>query len=676
MRIIQLQGRDSTIQRRAGSVGFDNSSFPRNEALFRRSLPLWLFGFVLVAGNGRSPLVAQQAAPDAATQSVPPTPTISVSVRRVVVDVTVTDAKGKPVRGLTADDFHVFENGSPQAVRSFEVHTAEPQPPLKLPKLPVNTFSNFSSSPSGGPTTVVLYDLLNTPLDSQPYAHAQLLDFLKERKTSGQVAIFVLSDKLHMLQGFTEDDDKLIAALNMQKGRYKSGLLPSQSETTASSDQLAQTDGNQNGADARQDASFQAIAGMLKNMETMEQSYQLDQRVDITAEALQQIAHFLVAIPGRKNLLWMSGSFPNGIIPNGDDDGRNPLTGQNEFSADRNYSSEIIEATNMLNLSHVAVYPVDVRGLQTNSMFSAASNQTFEPGQGKDLKAIRDFSQQLASEHATMDTIGDQTGGRAFYNTNGLKEAAVEAIEEASIYYTLTYSPSNREYDGRLRKIRVELTQPGYRLAYRRSYFARDLETVASVQQETASDPMLVPLEHGAPEAHDLFFEAHIASEGDPVAATPEQMQELVRYEAMASKSKRKTEQELQTHVMLQRYVVEYVLLPRQLNLSLGPDQTRRDDLEFAAVSYNEDGLVLNGTRVRIQDVIRPARWVLMQEGGYHVPINVLVPIGAHSLRLAVRDVSNNNMGSLEVSLPLPRDPTPPDLPPAATTSPSSSSPH
>jgi VWFA-related protein len=593
-----------------------------------------------------------------------PAQTLRLSVRRAVVDVTVTDASGKPVRGLTQDDFHISEDGAAQTIRSFDVHTAEPQPKLELPKLPVNTFSNLSSTPAGGPITVILYDLLNTPLDSQPFAHAQLLDFLKQRKTSGQVAIFVLSDQLHMLQGFTDDDNKLIAALNMQKTGYKSSLLNTPGEASASSDQLARTDGNQNGADDRQDVSFQAISGMLKNMETMEQSYQLDQRVDKTAEALEQIARFLVALPGRKNLLWMSGSFPNGVIPNGDVDGRDPVSGQQAFNANRNYTAGIIEATDMLNLSHVAVYPVDIRGLQTNSMFSTASNQAFEPGQGKDLRAVRDFSTQLTSEHATMEVIGNQTGGRAFYNTNGLKEAAAEAIEEASVYYTLSYSPTDHAYTGKLRKVHVELTHPelthaGYRLAYRRSYFARDLETAAGVQQETIADPMIVSLEHGAPAAHELFFEVHVAAVGQPVAATPEQMQELVRYEAMFAKSKRKIDQELKTPVMLQPYVVQYVLLPRQLQIQLGPDQTRHDDIEFAAVSYNDDGLVLDGTRVRIQDVIRPERWALMQEGGYHVPINVLVPVGARSLRLAVRDASDNHMGSLEIGLPLAPEPAP-----------------
>jgi VWFA-related protein len=647
----------------------------------RRFLAIGLAASVLTAGlqGQATPKPAIPSSPtspgptiDSRTTDTQPTSTIKVSVRRVVVDVTVTDAKGKPVQGLTEQDFHVFEDGAPQTVRSFEIHTAEPQAPLQLPKLPLNTFANLSSAPAGGPTTVILYDLLNTPLDSQPFAHSQLLDFLKQRKASGQVAIFVLSDKLHMLQGFTDDDNKLIAALNLQKDHYRSGLLQTQAETTQGSDQLARTDGNQNGADARQDTSFQTVSAMLKHMETMESSYMLDRRVDYTAEALEEIARFLIGLPGRKNLLWLSGSFPDGIIPNSAVDGTNPIAGQDEFGATRNYSSAIQLATNELNLSHVAVYPVDVRGLQVNGMFSAASSQTFEPGQGKDLQAVQNFSQQTASEHATMDVIGNETGGRAFYNTNGLKEAAAEAIAEGSLYYTLSYTPTNRGYDGKLRRVRVDLKQSGYHLAYRRSYFGNGLDDAARNQQDAPSDALAVTLEHGAPVAHELFFEAHVVSEGAPVPATHEQMDELIRYEAMATKSKRKADQELKTPILLQRYVIQYGLIPRQLDLRLGADQARRDNLEFAAVSYNEDGLTLNGTRTRIQDVIRPDRWSMMQESGYHVPMVILVPIQARSLRLAVRDASNGHMGSLELSLPLPPEPAttaPPEAPPPAPAS-------
>jgi VWFA-related protein len=594
-----------------------------------------------------------------------PTTTLKVSVQRVILDITVTDAKGKPVTGLTQSDFHIAEDGTPQSIRSFEVHTAEPQPPVTLPKLPTNTFSNFSSAPTGGPVTVILYDLLNTPQDGQLYAHQQLLDFLKKRGNSGQVAVFVLTDKLHMLQGFTEDDDKLIAALNLQKAKgYRSGLLQSSGEATQASDMLGETASNAAATAAGQtDVTFETVSNMLKNMQVEESSYLLDRRVDLTAEALQEIARFLIGLPGRKNLIWLSGSFPEGIIPNAGVNGQDPQTGREEFEATRNYSSDIVAATDLLNASHIAVYPVDVRGLQVNPVFSAANKSSVQVGGG----SPNGFFQSQTAEHSTMDTIADNTGGRAFYNTNGLKDAVAEAIEESSIYYAISYSPTNHTFDGKLRKIKVALNQPGYHLAYRRAYFADNLDQVAHDQQESPHDPLAIALQHGAPAAHQLFFEAHIFPQGQPVQATPEQMTELVRYEAMATKNQKRLARELKTPTMLQRYVVSYGLLPRQLDLRRGPDDKLRGNLEFAAVSYNLDGQTLFGQRTNIQDVIKPERYALMLESGYHMLQAIQVPTDARSVRLAVRDLSNGQMGSLEIPLPVAAEPDATILPPATT---------
>jgi VWFA-related protein len=601
--------------------------------------------------------------------------TLKVRVQRVVVDVTVTDAKGKPVSGLTGADFKVFEDGSPQDLRNFEVHTAEVQPPMPAPNLPKNTFSNLSSAPRTSATTVILYDLLNTPQESQPYARAQLLSFLKERGASGQIAIFVLTDKLHMLQGFTDDDNKLIAALNFQKAKgYRSGLLDTTAtanlpagQTSAGGDQTGQSQaGSQQGGsqNANGDTSFQTVSNLLKNMQATETAYQLDRRVDITGQALQEIARFLVGLPGRKNLIWLSGGFPSGIIPDGGVDGRDTQTGHGEFENTRNYSSVIVSATDLLNLSHIAVYPVDVRGLRPPGIFNGQTAQGPQLGGGSHLAEFQTDS----AEHATMDTIGDNTGGRAFYNTNGLKEAAAQAIEEGSLYYTLTYAPSNRAYDGKLRKVRVELTHPGYRLEYRRTYFADNLDQVARDQQDAPTDALAISLEHGAPAAHELFFEAHVVPQGQPIPANAAQMSQLVQYEAMETKNKKKLAHELETPVMLQPYIIQYVLLPRQLDMRVGADRVRRDNLEFAAVSYNDDGLTLNGTRQQIQDVIQPERWAFMLEGGYHVPMSFLVPVQARSIRLAVRDISSGKLGSLEIALPLAPEPDATVVPATAAT--------
>jgi VWFA-related protein len=638
----------------------------------------------------KSPVLAQQPpqAPPASAQQAPtqqtieapiepprdpgdiaPAPTFRVTTRRVVVDVVVTDQSGKPVAGLSQSDFQLFEQGKPQRIRSFEAHAGEAPVPAPHLDLPPNTFSNLSSAPRGGPVTVILYDLLNTPLDAQAYAKAELLKFLKQRSQSGQVAIFALTDQLHMLQGFTDDDNALIAALNSPKGRnYKSSNLQSSAEASVGSNSLSQAAGdpsgatasqslNQSGASTRQagtDASYQAMLANLQHMETMESSYLVDRRVDITADALEEIARFLAGLPGRKNLLWLSGSFPSGILPDED------LGDRDTFEVTRHYSGTIMKATDLLNLSHVAVYPVDVRGLQVNPIFSAASSQTFAPNSRADVKALNNFTQQEQSEHATMDQIGDGTGGRAFYNTNGLTEAEQAAMRDGSTYYTLSYSPDEPKSDGSLRKVKVELSKPGYHLMYRRNYFADDLDARVQAAADSPNDPLKVSLQHGAPTAHELFFVAHLQTRGEPAPATPEEMALLVKYEAMYTKNARTQESELKKPIPMQHYIITYGLLARQLGFDLGADGIHRGTLEFAIMAYNDDGKAMDGMRTSVQDAIPPERYERIRKNGYEVIQIVNIPEAAASLRISVRSATDNRIGSLEIRLPLANTPQPP----------------
>ena len=135
------------------------------------------------------------------------------TVRRVRVDVVVTDAQGRPVPGLEAKDFQVAENGKQQPVHRFEWHdgSADETPIPKLPPLPVGTFMNLPTAPERGPLTVLLYDVLNTPLKDQLNARAQMVEFLKNE--GRRMAIFVLGKDLHIVQGFTADTSLLARAV-------------------------------------------------------------------------------------------------------------------------------------------------------------------------------------------------------------------------------------------------------------------------------------------------------------------------------------------------------------------------------------------------------------------------------------------------------------------------------
>ena len=366
------------------------------------------------------------------------------TVRRVRVDVVVTDAQGHPVAGLLAPDFHVAENGKPQTIRQFEWHNEENvQPALpKRPLLPPLTFMNLPEVPEHGPLMVLLFDALNTPLPDQLNARAQMLEFLK--KSSGRrIAIFYLGDRLRLLQGFTSDTQLLASAA----GHLGISSLNGYQAEMAGYPTSKPADP---GPAQRKLPAEQRMEDVEENSRQAFASELLKDRVDTTLDALVQISHFLSALPGRKNLIWYSGSFPAGIIP---DTNRTigPILPGSLVRDDstHNYAERMKDTTNLLNATEVSIYPIDARGLLTDIPFERKS-----------------------AEFATMNLIGEQTGGRAFYNTNGLKEALETAADEGSSYYSLVYAPTNMKFDGSLRHISVHLEHGHYNLAYRRTYFA------------------------------------------------------------------------------------------------------------------------------------------------------------------------------------------------------------
>src|SRR5665213_688770 len=186
------------------------------------SSALCLFSLIgtLKAQAPQTPLPTQSSAASDTPRTQSPGYQLTVKVSRVVLDVVVTDAKGKPVEGLKQDDFKVLEDGVVQPLRFFDVHTGAPagstQQALDL-HLPPDTFSNLTLAPPDKPVTILLYDMLNTPQAALPYARRALVNFIKDQKSSTRIAIFALTDRLHMLQGFTDDETRLMEAVDSKE---------------------------------------------------------------------------------------------------------------------------------------------------------------------------------------------------------------------------------------------------------------------------------------------------------------------------------------------------------------------------------------------------------------------------------------------------------------------------
>ena len=546
------------------------------------------------------------------------------TVRRVRVDVVVTDAQGRPVAGLQASDFHVAEDRKPQSIRQFEWHSEEnAQPALpKRPPLPVHTFMNVPEAPEHGPLMVLLYDALNTPVNDQLYARAEMLEFLK--KSAGRrIAIFFLGDRLRLLQGFTSDTNLLGQAVNQTSGPSSKGYS---AELTGYPTPPP--------ADAKpSERKLPAEEHFETNNEYARRAYAselLDHRVDITLDALVQIGRFLSYLPGRKNLIWYSGSFPAGIMPD--------VGSDRPFDTVRNYTERMKKATNLLNAAEVSIYPIDARGLLTDIAFERKS-----------------------AEFATMNLIGEQTGGKAFYNTNGLKEALETAADEGGSYYSLLYAPTNMKFDGSLRRISVHLGQGHYNLAYRRSYFASDRDAgvipqAAADEEKAAAESMTAASLFGAPPSHQLLFAVHVDAVGPHAPATAEQMAALVPYQEQAAKVEHRKFVPPATPASMQQYVIQYGVLAKQLVLPRSASGVYHSGLSMAALAFSEDGETLWGTETRLKDDIPSSKIDSIRKDGFQTAQTFFVPEDTAVLRFVVRDEHSGRIGSMEVRLPLPPD--------------------
>ena len=595
-------------------------------------LPLW--------GSGSG-----QTAPASSTQVT----TIRTSSDLVVVDVVASDSQQNPVHKLTAADFTLLEDGKPQTVKIFEEHETQTSAPLPpAPKLDPGVFTNYSLAPASGALNILLLDKLNTPMDAQSVVRDQVLKFLKQVPPGTRIAIFSLTTELKLLQGFTSNPELLRALVEGKKGNQGASPLMNnamEGDQAGADDPMYDTEADVLG----NDPSAAMILQNLQEFEVEQQSLQLQLRARFTLDAFNQLARYLSGLPGRKNLIWFSGSFPINILPDPDmlTLSANSAATSGAFTPDpfagvASVGDEFRETVDLLSRSQVAVYPIDARGLITPPMYSATqSGSTMTKKTNGFANANTKFFQQTSGEQGTMEEMAQATGGKAFVNTNGLKEAVEKAINAGSNYYTIAYTPTNGKWNGDYCKIQLKLDRPGVALAYRRGYFADDPDVPAqkSQAQNTKPDPnqysaLRAAMLHGGPEPTELIFAASVrAASTDPEA-------ELVPGNQAVKK----------VSGPYRRYAVTFMANPKQLNWTVAADGAHRCTLEFMTFVYDADGARINVQYNAVGAAIPEARFASVQNGNIKYVQQISVPAkGEYYLRLGMRDVASDHVGAVEL---------------------------
>jgi VWFA-related protein len=480
------------------------------------------------------------------------------------------------LRGLRQRDFTVTEDGTPQRILSFEVHTMDaPKADLAPANLAPGTFINLPSEPERGPLYILVYDMIHIRgLDQQMFAREELIKFVKSRPAGTRFALIALSDGIHLVQGFTTDKQILIDDVDAQ---HHTPHMP---------------------------RAF-LYAG----------NYYED---NPQAMAMFEIVDYVRGLPGRKNVIWMASSFDLPLFAT-------------SGAADQQRAAQ--QLLNLLADQQISIYPIDT--------------DCVAGGIGK------------MSEYQLEDATAGATGGRAYYSTNDLVDALDKATEAGSVYYSLSYNPTNSIDNGQFRKIDVKLSKKGYQLFYRRGYYALSdelAEGAASTQPaaaikhpgDPAPDDLYVWMRHGMPMNHDIVFQAKLHSVGTARLATAGEMADLADYPAYF-RTRKRNKTDITTAplapVLVQRYTIGYSMPTRQFYLQPGMKRANRDTLEFAAAAYDRDGNLLNGIVERATSTRKGAA------DAYRAVQTFNVPALTASISLAVRDLDTGRIGNMEIPL-------------------------
>lgn len=579
---------------------------------------------VVVVGSIAMPF-AEGAPQDAKSSQGAPTqpPVFRANSRLVVVDVVALDSRGVPVPGLKEGDFKVQEDGKAQQVVSFEEHRPAdgPAAPVRHFHLPPHQYTNVPEQESEGPLTVLLFDTLNTPAQDQQLARLHMLNFLKGLPPGRRTALFALGTKLRMIQTFTGDTDALIAAASNLLSSPSSLLTP-ENDRQQREDNIAYRErmmapsmSGGAGAGSRSSQSMAAAGNPVPSQKLREafadqDNSSAEKRVGTTLEAFGALAQMLSGYGGRKNLIWVSGGFPFSIGPD-------PFA-HSDHAHVEHFELPVREITNLLSTAQVAVYPIDVGGVE-NQGIALSSNGEGSLGVDATSGAPRmntTMMRQLtesSDKHGMMDEIADETGGKAFYGNNDLRAAMQRSMDQGSMYYTLAYSPDSQNWNGKFRRIEVKLNTGGYHLQYRRGYFALE-EPEHTTDDSNAK--LVGALRPDIPNATSLYLKAEILP---PDAEHPQ-----VR--------------------------VRCLIDPVQVTFSDTSTGGKHAIVDLLTVVWDKNGKDIGHTAQTLEGNLSNAEYQKILHSGLQVNEDVAVNGEAFRVRLGAVDRASQRVGTLDIT--------------------------
>jgi len=382
---------------------------------------------------------AQQPAPPPASGQV-----FRTGVDVIRIDVTVLDKNRKPVRGLTADDFTVRENGRPQrivTVAEVSGEDADPTPSAWMRYAPRDVTTNDLADQLGdGEAIAIVLDDFTIPDDSNDMTIStrEVGRLIVNSLGPSDIAAVVFPFKAGRTEDFTHDRVKLLAAVDRfepEQPMYRTlePQYPSQRE-----------------GDIRR---YSPVLGR-------DPCFQLEPVIP----TLRSVTARLATVPNRrKALFFVSVGLPTKFTP-----GRTRCQGLLYDEMRR-----MFETAQRFNVNIHAIDPAGAAGYQRFLQQPRIRNARLVPA--RDLMAARGNAQV---RHDFLELLTEQTGGHPVVASDDIDGQISDIFEEYSSYYLLGYETTNGDPDGKFRRLEVEVNRKDVEVRTKIGRWAPDKNSV------------------------------------------------------------------------------------------------------------------------------------------------------------------------------------------------------
>lgn len=555
-------------------------------------------------------LLATTASPQSQPQKPGDDQPIRITSELVQLDAVVTDKKGQIVRGLTKDDFELYEGGKRQQISFFEFVDAGKS--RRLSKQGETVKQTDPKLMPGGVardevrrTFLFVVDDLTIPYQDLVYVRQMLTNFLdNQMQPTDLVSIVRTVGGVGLLQQLTSDKElirRAIASLTPSLHPLSAFNNPAAPKLPSDPSTLLIGEGAT--------SESPDISSPLDDTNTLLRSYMSIGTASFSVESMKQL-------PGRKSLVLISGGLPILSVQQG--------------SVAGNVSNFLNILADQATRAGVVIHTMDIRGLQAQA---GVSSFTDTPGRSAVGEAgIRGTFGRAPDEamfgyrnpfdatqaHMGLRALAYATGGIAVLNKNDFDEGLGKILTVSEGYYLLAYAPIDNKFDGGFRKLEVKVKRDDVKVYSRRGYTAR--EERAAPEPTTKQDQLLAAIR-------------------SPLARRDIDLDAMLLY-----KAKSKEQGAIDIHMVID---------PRKLDFETA-DNKQQTNFDVAGFVYDELGKMRGGFSETVTAGLTGEQYDRIKAGGFIYSASTTLAPGVYQIRLAVRDSKTGNVGTLSRYLEVP----------------------